>query len=67
MDNPFLISTAEELLWLSKYVDKAYPEEPASDACATLIADINMRTLETEWYPIGTKYKYKGFPFRLAN
>lgn len=60
VDNPFLISTAEELLWLSKYVDKAYPEEPASDACATLIADINMRTLETEWYPIGTKYKYKG-------
>lgn len=60
VDNPFLISTADELLWLSKYVDKAYPDEPESDACATLIADINMRTLETEWSPIGTKYNYKG-------
>lgn len=60
IDNPFLISTADELLWLSKYVDKAYPDEPESDACATLTADINMRTLETEWSPIGTKYNYKG-------
>ncbi|MCQ2188604.1 MAG: hypothetical protein MJZ00_01630 [Paludibacteraceae bacterium] len=55
-ERPFMISTADELLWFSGYVAGDYTESPKREACATLIADINMATLKSEWIPIGDDF-----------
>lgn len=55
-ENPFLISSAEELVWFGNWVNGKDIAEAHGSACAKLVKDIDMKGINME--PIGNPYKY---------